>query len=693
MNVGAVIAFVLDVRERRTTLATLQQPHMGFQELPGGVWTWRCVQEPLARAVAAPAGSAMHLASVLGLPFVRLRAALPECAFAGSVGQALGRREGLSVNGLNDAREENVAVMTALAQALSCCGLARERIPPFEAERLEAGDGKLADESGVATVTANAPLHATLLHAPSQSSPQRSLQPHPVYDGEPDEAAEQLVGTALVFAFMANAKTLSVVDYAQRLQAASTHFRGTTLRGIDHGFDELHGMLTVMLSEGNLSGRTDWLEKSRLWRFILLQRADGAWDLSQAIAFALQAHEGARPPPKPPLSKLRTLLGVLLGDDDLEDALDDAVANAMTSSDEEDDAAATEAAGAGGELPAPPLRHAKDCPLTFTRAAIKRRLPAALAALNDEYYASLEEDRQALQIQEAEAERARARLAAATAAMEEAAAVALQAQDGAVLQQNAFSALHALLTSAAAKLQQELDALRSIASTVPPGPHKQRMQTLECSVSRRLEHLSSRFDLPLAPAASPATTVAITTAASSMRLPPSASTLGAASSGGGSRRRRARLRERVPVERIWATVLALNVLEELDSCWQADEEDDTMATIVDRGREFLKAESRTNRRLRKLLKSGALDAAAERARREWKAIQAHNVALLRETEVINKFTALTHVQRASARVVRSMMTDHSTFATFLDTEGYIMRWQRFSARPNAFVAARLALFC
>ena len=46
-------------------------------------------------------------------------------------------------------------------------------------------------------------------------------------------------------------------------------------------------------------------------------------------------------------------------------------------------------------------------------------------------------------------------------------------------------------------------------------------------------------------------------------------------------------------------------------------------------------------------------------------------------DVINKFKALTHLQRASARVVRSVMTDHSTFAVFLDTAGYLARWQRF----------------
>jgi hypothetical protein len=149
--------------------------------------------------------------------------------------------------------------------------------------------------------------------------------------------------------------------------------------------------------------------------------------------------------------------------------------------------------------------------------------------------------------------------------------------------------------------------------------------------------------------------------------------------------RRRRPRERVPCERIWATALALSVMEELDSCWlvdaedadDSDEDDAPMRTIVDAGREFLEAQARADRRVKKLLKSGALAAAAKKARRDWKAIQNHNVSALREADVINRFTALMHIQRASARVVRSMMTDHGTFATFLDTDGYIMRWQRF----------------
>ena len=90
-NVGAVIAFILDMREHKSTLALLQQPEMGFLEHDDGAWTWTCVQRELRQPVEAPSGSALNLATVFGLPFVRLRAALPEVMFAGSVGSALGR--------------------------------------------------------------------------------------------------------------------------------------------------------------------------------------------------------------------------------------------------------------------------------------------------------------------------------------------------------------------------------------------------------------------------------------------------------------------------------------------------------------------------------------------------------------------------------------------------------------------------
>ena len=659
MQVGAVVGYFLDAGERRTTLATLQQPEMGFEELPFGVWTWRCVQDPLERAVAAPSGSAMHLATVLGLPFVRLRAAVPECAFAGSVGQTLGRQAGLSVHGLQDAREENFAAMSELLQSFSCFAR-RKRIPAFDDR------GAATDKAGLARLSVQSnglsPMARSLLRLGSERF---------VGDDESNEDAELIVGTAMVFAFMTVAKTLSVVEHARRLQAASAHFRGTTLPGIDHGFDALYRMFLVMLSPGNLSGRSDWLEKSRLWRLIMLQRSDGGFDLNQSMAFALQAHAGAKPPPKPKPSKLRALLGSLLGGDDLDDAMDDALDGALTSSDDEAEAEVDTVTSGAAAL----ASHAVDCPLTFSPAAIKHRLPPALAALNDEYYAEQKAEAVArLQREADDAERARARVAAAVAEVE---AAALHAQAQAA-QPAAWPGQMVLdmLTSAAARLQRELDDLAKVASTLTPGPQLQRVQKMERAASRRLTQLSSRFNLPyITPVryADSTPRAAVAPPTSKVDDTPHSTDSGAKS----GRRRRGRHLERLPVERIWSTVLALNVLEELDSCWQVDEDDESMATIVDKGRAFLHAQARANRRLRKLFKSGELFAAAERARKEWKAIQAHNVSMLRDTETITRFTAFTHIQRGSARIVRSMMTDHSTFATFLDTDGYIMRWQRF----------------
>ena len=130
-------------------------------------------------------------------------------------------------------------------------------------------------------------------------------------------------------------------------------------------------------------------------------------------------------------------------------------------------------------------------------------------------------------------------------------------------------------------------------------------------------------------------------------------------------------------ERIWATVLSLSVMQEMDVCWLVDDEAEPERTVVDAGREWLEARAEEDERIKELLESGELQKAAKRAIRDWKRIMESSVAQLRKNDVLNRFTALTHVQRASGRIIKSMMTDHGTFATFLDADGYIMRWQRF----------------
>ena len=730
---------------------------------------------------------------------MRLRAALPEALFAGSVGQALGRRTGLSVNGLSETQDENFAALSELLANFSCFGAPRSRIPDLdfgaEVDRLAADYKAKGIKAGRLGRHDDALRRdGTLDTAPEPMSP--PLENESALPRSPEALAEEMVGTALVLAFCANTKVLPVVELARRLSDARARFRGAKLAAVDHDFDALHAMFLVMLSPGNLSSREEWLETSRLWRFILLQRSDGSWDSSQSLAFALQAHEGARPPPPPePRSVLRRVLGALFGDDDLDDALDDAIDEALISSDDED----AEDAKARAAAAATPLTEVKDCPLSFSCAAIRRRLPPALAALNAEEkkkgsqaelptlaeepvaavraskpapitaaaplassrhfaVATISGDRptspcepelgvagSALKALRRELDDLRAFVffdPAEKAAAAERLALSASSPPGRSLSSSLEPP--ASVVNAFKAIQREVADLRAFVmfdparkgsaddhlTTSPPGSPPGRSFSLAMeaaapapAVLKALQHevseLRSFLMFDPAKAAVAERRLASATVSPPVRIQSRAHDRAAraaapASDAGTSRtaetasttmcilRRRLRLRPQLPLERIWATVLALSVLEELDACWLIDDEAEVVRTVVDAGRAFLHAQGRANKRLRPLLKrEGRLRKAAELARRDWKAIQGYHVGQLcvpfaassilharadarafifasrsRDADVINKFTALTHLQRASARVVRSLCTDHSTFAAFLDMDGYIMRWQR-----------------
>ena len=111
-------------------------------------------------------------------------------------------------------------------------------------------------------------------------------------------------------------------------------------------------------------------------------------------------------------------------------------------------------------------------------------------------------------------------------------------------------------------------------------------------------------------------------------------------------------------ERIWATVLSLSVMEALDVCWMVDEDAEPERSVVDAGREWLEARGEEDERIKELLESGELQKDAKRAIRDWKRIMEASVNQLRKNDVLNRFTALTHLQRASGRVIKSLMTDH-----------------------------------
>ena len=707
MNVGAIVGVWMDMSQRKSALAAFQRPEMGFTEHPGGeLWTWCCTQEPLDRAVGAPAGTAVQLAHALGVPFARLRAAVPEALVAGTVGHALGRRVGLSVTGLEAAHEENMAAMTSLRNSFSCFGGGgREKIPEFDAdpmmnaqaqksgapERIPAFSDS-AERQALAPVKTGRSRGAGMLKATEASA----APAEPGSSGGRDEVAEEMVGTALVLAFMSNAKTLKVTEQARRVAAASAHFRGVTVRGIDHDWDWLYSCYLLMLNPGNLSSRSGWLEKSRLWRFLMMQRTDGSWDADMSIAFALQSHDARPDAPPPPKTQNRflLLLGSLLGgDEDVEEMFEDA---------EEDKEAEARAARRSSVQPPPSVTAGgeplpSDCPLTFSHAAIIAAMPPLLATLNYGFYRrQAEQARQAEMLAQQEAELEAARRAAAgsmptspTGTEMDAAGFGVSARLAALLQVGTAQSLRTLLDGAVESLQRELGAMqRQVSAAQRAGevaPQRMRrteeMRRLQRATSRRLERMVSlRMALPPdqppqpEPEPEPATP--------------------AATESGASRRPGPRGRDKrgpVPIERIWATVLSVETLRDLRCCWLVDDEAEVARTIVDAGYDFLHAQARADPRVRRMLKSGTLFSAARRARREWAALQRSAVGQLRDADIINKFTALTHVQRASARIVRSMCTDHTTFATFLDVDGYIMRWQRFMIVRAPILAARLCV--
>jgi hypothetical protein len=144
-----------------------------------------------------------------------------------------------------------------------------------------------------------------------------------------------MVGTALIFAFMANQKVLPVVELSEKTEAATAHFGELRVPGIDQSFTDLVSKFQVMLGPdaGTLCARGKWMSCARLWRFVLLQRSDGCWDLTDSLAFALEAHEGKRPPKKEKeqLKGFQALLTFFAGEGDLDDDLDDALEEYMSS--------------------------------------------------------------------------------------------------------------------------------------------------------------------------------------------------------------------------------------------------------------------------------------------------------------------------------------------------------------------------
>ena len=137
-------------------------------------------------------------------------------------------------------------------------------------------------------------------------------------------------------------------------------------------------------------------------------------------------------------------------------------------------------------------------------------------------------------------------------------------------------------------------------------------------------------------------------------------------------------RQGVHTTRVWATLLAMVALEDMPISWLISEDEDPVErTVVDAADAYLRAQGEEHPALGELLRSGELHNAARRARKQWTRLMEAKVGAVRKAEVTKALRSVEYVERASARFVLSLMTEHDQFSTFLDESDEIMRWQRW----------------
>ena len=206
---GAALGYVLDARARKRTIERMKAPEAGFSAVPGDpdCWVWRLQLDELNDELDAPSGTAVVLSEIMGLPFARLRAALPDELLGTPLSAALGRKQAFSLSGMVSVR------MQQTSKRLSTRGASLSKVAAGDDEDTEA-----------AAVTTEA-------------------------SGDAAVRLEEMVGTALMLGFLQAACLMHVVELAKRRSAANRHFHGV-LTPNGRGFDTLCTDFVTMMSPG-----------------------------------------------------------------------------------------------------------------------------------------------------------------------------------------------------------------------------------------------------------------------------------------------------------------------------------------------------------------------------------------------------------------------------------------------------------
>lgn len=100
------------VSRRRAIVRELRRPppnSCGFLQLDSGAWLWALPPVALDGPTGRLGGALVRISKAIGLPYIRLRAALPEELFRGSLLHAAGRADAMSVDALARGGSSNAA--------------------------------------------------------------------------------------------------------------------------------------------------------------------------------------------------------------------------------------------------------------------------------------------------------------------------------------------------------------------------------------------------------------------------------------------------------------------------------------------------------------------------------------------------------------------------------------------------------
>ena len=377
MNLGAAIGYILDSRERSNFLQHLQSPTVGFHVAPAsGAWLWAFSLEPLRGELDAPTGPAVALSALLGIPVIRLRAALPDELLTWDFATALGRKHVCSVAGFNQSLPLLASLLPPLLGAprkktargstnsqtggSSCSGAASPPASPVFADYGMAGVEPF--ESAVSR-------HSSVRFSRGLSS-----------TTEAAKTLEDFVGTALVLAFIQVAQLRPAVELAAKVSAAAAHFAGITTPA-ERDFRSTQTDFVTMLSSGVLNIEHRWLQRARLFKLILSQASDGSWGVSSTTAFALEARPSSETK-RLPRQLLVRLSEMLSGAEAMEEDDHDM----LQGSGRGDSSAVEHIFQAGAREPRASLsdmhQGLTDCPITCPKEAITDSMPRALRALD-----------------------------------------------------------------------------------------------------------------------------------------------------------------------------------------------------------------------------------------------------------------------------------------------------------------------